>query len=126
MSQRCAVCAGPIVWDTDEPTRQQPRWRHVDQAASKLVGAHRAQPDEMQWTGDNAAALRAWAGGPFLEPRHGRLAAICSSLPDGTYGWVQLQVGDYVVRNDPDPVWVDVGGDCPVKRGFVYTTRASA
>jgi hypothetical protein len=27
------------------------------------------------------------------------------------------------VKHQPDPAWVDVGGDHPVKRGFVFTVR---
>lgn len=44
LNKACGVCGGAIVWDADEPTRQQSHWRHVDQAASYLAGAHRAAP----------------------------------------------------------------------------------
>ncbi len=40
----CGVCGVGIVWDPDDPTGQQPRWRHLDQAASYRPGAHRATP----------------------------------------------------------------------------------
>lgn len=40
----CGVCDGPITWDPNEPTGQERRWRHVDQAASYVDGAHRATP----------------------------------------------------------------------------------
>lgn len=41
----CAVCGLPIYWDTNEPTEQQPRWRHTDQAAAWRAGpAHHAAP----------------------------------------------------------------------------------
>lgn len=81
--------------------------------------------DEMQWTGGNVAEMRAWAGGVFLEPRYGRPAAVCTCNADGGYGWVYLQVGDYAVRHEPDPVWVDIGGDGLMKRGPVYTARCA-
>ncbi len=42
--RRCEVCGGTVVWDTNEPTRQRPGWRHADQAASYRAGAHRAKP----------------------------------------------------------------------------------
>lgn len=42
----CATCDTAIRWDPDDPTGQEPRWRHVDQAASYAspAGAHRAMP----------------------------------------------------------------------------------
>lgn len=39
----CTVCGGAIEWWTDE-TGQVSRWRHVDQAASYMVGAHHPVP----------------------------------------------------------------------------------
>lgn len=44
LDNACTECGGAIMWDADEPTGQQPRWRHVDQVASYRVGAHRASP----------------------------------------------------------------------------------
>jgi hypothetical protein len=44
INRRCVSCDGAIVWDANFPTQQQPRWRHVDQARSCEVGAHRASP----------------------------------------------------------------------------------
>jgi hypothetical protein len=40
----CGVCGEPIAWHTDPPTGQARRWRHVDQQASYVFGAHRAAP----------------------------------------------------------------------------------
>jgi hypothetical protein len=40
--QACAICSQEIVWDPDEPTRQHPRFRHTNQTAAILFGAHRA------------------------------------------------------------------------------------
>lgn len=43
---KCRTCDGEITWDPDEPTGQQPRWRHADQVASyrSAAGAHHAEP----------------------------------------------------------------------------------
>lgn len=43
-TERCGICIGAIIWDPNEPTRQQPHWRHVNPATSYRVGAHRAIP----------------------------------------------------------------------------------
>jgi hypothetical protein len=38
----CGVCLAAMVWDPDDPTGQQPHWRHVDQTAAVAFGSHRA------------------------------------------------------------------------------------
>lgn len=81
-------------------------------------------PDEMQWTGDNAAEMRVWAGVPFLEPQHGRPACVMTSFDDGTHGWAYLEIGDFAVKHQPDPKWIDIGGDYPVRRSPIFTARS--
>lgn len=44
LDSTCTVCGGAVTWDPNEPTGQEPRWRHLDQAASYHIGAHRASP----------------------------------------------------------------------------------
>ena len=65
----------------------------------------------MRWSGDNAAEMRAWAGVPFLEPMHGRPAAVSIQCPDGTHGWLPVQVGDIVVKSAPTEGFAYMGPD---------------
>lgn len=41
---KCGTCTGLILWDRDEPTRQAPRWRHLDQVAAIEYGPHHPVP----------------------------------------------------------------------------------
>ncbi len=80
--------------------------------------------DEMQWTGSNAAEMRSWAGVPFLEPRHGRPAAVSIQFPDGTHGWLPVQVGDIVTRSEPVERFAFFGRDpYPARCKPVFAVR---
>lgn len=71
----CTICGGAIFWDQDEPTGQQRRWRHVDQAASYVVGAHHATPvtrPEATTSPSSEIRLCGWRGAA-VDERNGRV-----------------------------------------------------